>query len=90
MPHKSDTNAAPGPTRRLLRSVARVGPDIVRCMSLFASLGARPEADIWPDPPADGRTDRLRAWTRAGDLTHEQAELLWTLDERTRWRARHW
>jgi hypothetical protein len=73
---------------RLVRSLAgqwgTTGePTVLRCMGQLVPLTAPPR----PGPPSGDRTENLAAWSRSGELTYGEAEMLLALDESTAWRA---
>jgi hypothetical protein len=80
-------------TRRVVRGLARghgVGngdATVVRTMGQLVAIGPRPAARQPLDRPRAERGDLLAEWTRSGELSYGEAELLMALDETTPWRA---
>jgi len=58
-------------------------PTVMRSLGQFVPL-TTPDR---PGPRVEDRTGRLLAWTRSGELTYGDAELLLGLDESTAWRS---
>jgi len=56
-------------------------------MSHLVALDSRPAARHLLSLPRAERSDLLAEWTRSGDLSYGEAELLMALDETTSWRA---
>src|SRR4051812_22821753 len=91
-PHARDV--AQSWTRRVVRGLARGhgagnGGDatVVRTMGQLVAIGPRPTARQPLDRPRVERSDLLAEWTRSGELSYGEAELLMALDETTPWRA---
>ena len=90
MPHKLRGRAAGVWAGRLLRGLVRDHgaapgqPAVVRCMGRLVLLEEQPARPEGTGRPMD-RADLLLEWTRSGDLTLDQAELLIALDETTLW-----
>jgi len=56
-------------------------------MGHLVALDSRPAARHLLSLPRAKRSDLLAEWTRSGDLSYGEAELLMALDETTSWRA---
>jgi hypothetical protein len=56
-------------------------------MGQLVAIDSRPAARHLLAQPRGERNDLLAAWTRSGDLSYGEAELLMALDETTSWRA---
>jgi hypothetical protein len=79
-------------TRRAVRGLARAHgagnghATVVRSMGQLVAIDSRPAARHLLAQPRGERNDLLAAWTRSGDLSYGEAELLMALDETTSWR----
>jgi hypothetical protein len=91
LPHAR--NRARSWTRRVVRGLARAhgagdgNATVVRSMGHLVALDSRPAARHLLSLPRAKRSDLLAEWTRSGDLSYGEAELLMALDETTSWRA---
>jgi len=56
-------------------------------MGQLVAIGPRPAARQPLDRPRAERGDLLAEWSRSGELSYGEAELLMALDETTPWRA---
>ena len=80
-------------TRRVARSLARGhgatdgDVTVLRSMGQLVALDSRPAAGRLLGLPRAGRSVLLAEWTRSGDLSYGEAELLVALDETTPWQA---
>jgi len=90
-PHARDV--AQSWTRRVVRGLARGhgagngDATVVRTMGQLVAIGPRPAARQPLDRPRAERGDLLAEWSRSGELSYGEAELLMALDETTPWRA---